>query len=304
MQALRIGVRPRRLAGSACSPTPRSTPGSGRRRWSRWSSRSGCWPTTRPTRRPGELLDTVDVFVIPTVNPDGANYSFNDFNFQRKNLVNHCTGAPRDPRNADSWGVDVNRNYTVGSFFDGYVGAQRQLPVRHLLGHRPSCPRRRAATSIALAKAHPNIKFAMNVHSYGGYFMWPPGAYKADGRITLPRPSIDESTYFLDSARRIVGAIASERGTVTWPSYTGPVADVLYSAAGNSADQLYYELGIFAWDFEVGNDLLERGDPAVGGRRLPAAVRRGARRVPGVRRAAWSSWSGWPATSADGAVQP
>ena len=56
------------------------------------------------------------------------------------------------------------------------------------------------------------------------------------------------------SAKRIVGAIASERGTVTWPSQTGPVADVLYSAAGNSADQLYYELGIDAWDFEVGND--------------------------------------------------
>jgi len=36
--------------------------------------------------------------------------------------------------------------------------------------------------------------------------------------------------------------------------YKGPVADVLYSAAGNSADQLYYDLGIDAWDFEVGND--------------------------------------------------
>jgi hypothetical protein len=95
----------------------------------------------------------------------------------------------------------------------------------------------------------------MNVHSYGGYFMWPPGAYRVPGRITLPRPSIDESAYFLSSARRIVGAIAAERGTVTWPSQTGPVADVLYSAAGNSADQLYYELGIFAWDFEVGNDV-------------------------------------------------
>jgi hypothetical protein len=85
--------------------------------------------------------------------------------------------------------------------------------------------------------------------------MWPPGAYQAEGRIPLPRPSIDESKMFLDSARRIVSAIASERGTMTWPSQTGPVADVLYSAAGNSADQLYYELGIFAWDFEVGNDI-------------------------------------------------
>jgi len=42
---------------------------------------------------------------------------------------------------------------------------------------------------------------------------------------------------------------------VTWPAQTGPVADVLYSAAGNSADELYYNDGIFAWDFEVGNDL-------------------------------------------------
>jgi hypothetical protein len=199
------------------------------------------------------LVDSTDIFIIPMVNPDGANYSFNDFNFQRKNLVNHCTGASRDPRYRDSWGVDVNRNYAVGSYFDGYVGGSPNC----LSGTHAGTGELSEAESrnvVALASQHSNIKFSLNVHSYGGYFMWSPGAYKVPGRITLPRPSIDESKFFLDSAKRIVSAISAERGTVTWPAYTGPVADVLYSAAGNSADHLYYDLGITAWNFEVGND--------------------------------------------------
>jgi hypothetical protein len=201
-----------------------------------------------------QLLDDVDVFVVPVTNPDGANYSFNDYNFQRKNMDDWCTGADRDPANRNRWGVDVNRNYDVGSVFDGYVGGSLNCLGETSAGTGElSEPESR--NIIALANAHPNIKFAMNVHSYGGYFMWPPGAYKADGRITLPRPSIEESAQFLAAARQIVSAIAGERGTVTWPAQTGPVADVLYSAAGNSADELYYEDGIFAWDFEVGNDI-------------------------------------------------
>jgi hypothetical protein len=205
-----------------------------------------------------DLLERVDVFVIPTVNPDGANYSFYDANFQRKNLSNHCTGTARDPRNRNAWGVDVNRNYTAGSLFDGYSGASTNCLSGTYAG-TGELSEAESRNVIALADAHPNIKFGMNVHSYGGYFMWPPGAYAVPGRITLPRPSIEESALFQASAKRIVGAIAAGRGTVTWPSQTGPVADVLYSAAGNSADQLYYDNGIFAWDFEVGND---RWNPA------------------------------------------
>ncbi|WP_433825791.1 M14 family zinc carboxypeptidase [Actinoplanes sp. CA-015351] len=200
-----------------------------------------------------ELVDSTDVFIIPTVNPDGANYSFNDFNFQRKNLVNHCAGAQRDPRYRNSWGVDVNRNYAVGSYFDGYVGASANCLSGTYAG-TGELSEAESRNVVALASQHKNIKFSLNVHSYGGYFMWSPGAYKVPGRITLPRPSIDEAAFFLSSAKRIVGAIAAERGTVTWPAYTGPVADVLYSAAGNSADHLYYDLGITAWNFEVGND--------------------------------------------------
>ena len=198
-----------------------------------------------------KLLEEVDVFVVPVTNPDGANYSFHDFAMQRKNLHNYCTGALRDPVHRNDWGVDVNRNYAVGSLFDGYFGASLDC-LNEVSSGPAELSEPESRNIIAFAKAHPNIKFAMNVHSYGGAFMWPPGAYKLDGRITLPRPSIEESAEFLSAAKQIVSAISTYRGTVTWPAFTGPLADVLYSAAGNSADQLYYEQGIFAWDFEIG----------------------------------------------------
>ncbi|MDN5789954.1 MAG: hypothetical protein L0H25_03695 [Micrococcales bacterium] len=201
-----------------------------------------------------ELLEDVDVFVLPVTNPDGANYSFNDYNFQRKNLDNFCTGTDRDPINRNRWGVDVNRNYTVGSVFDGYIGGSTDC-LSAVAAGTGELSEAESSNVISLAKEHSNIRYAMNVHSYGGYFMWPPGAYAMPGRITLPRPDATEEYAFVQAAKRIVGAISTDRGTMTWPSNTGPVADVLYSAGGNSADQLYYEFGIAAWDFEVGNDL-------------------------------------------------
>ena len=209
------------------------------------------YATDRETRT---LLDQVDVFVVPVTNPDGANYSFNDFSMQRKNMHNYCTGSLRDPVHRNDWGVDINRNYAVGSLFDGYFGASLDC-LNEVSSGPAELSEPESRNIVDLARAHPNIKYAMNVHSYGGAFMWPPGAYKLDGRVTLPRPSAEESAEFLASAEQIVSAISAYRGTVTWPAFTGPLADVLYSAAGNSADQLYYDLGIFAWDFEVGSFL-------------------------------------------------
>ncbi len=204
-----------------------------------------------------KLVDNLDIFIIPSVNPDGAHYSFYDYNMQRKNMANHCGEERSDPGLRNQWGVDVNRNYAVGSFFDGFSGASGDCLSQVYAGPGElSEPESRNV--IALVDRHPNIKFAMNIHSYGGYFMWSPGAYKPDGRETLKRPDPGEEAFFWAASERILAAIREHRGTVILPGQTGPVVDVLYSAAGNSADQLWYEKGIFAWNFEVGAD---RWDP-------------------------------------------
>jgi hypothetical protein len=46
------------------------------------------------------------------------------------------------------------------------------------------------------------------------------------------------------------------------PARTGPISDVLYSAAGNSGDMLWYRYGIYAWNFEVGTSFQPEWDEA------------------------------------------
>ncbi|MDF2574900.1 MAG: zinc carboxypeptidase, partial [Agromyces sp.] len=103
-----------------------------------------------------------------------------------------------------------------------------------------------------IASQNDNIRFAMNLHSSGNYFMWSPGAYIADGRVSAPRPTLEEESYFWGASSRILTEIKRYRGMSVTPARTGPISDVLYSAAGNSGDMLWYKHGIYAWNFEVG----------------------------------------------------
>jgi hypothetical protein len=201
-----------------------------------------------------KLLDEVEVFVLPNVNPDGAHYSMYDFASQRKNLTNYCpaTGASA-PDSRNSWGVDLNRNNGTYSGFDGYVGGGTTCTGETFQG-----PSENSEPEIKneqwVVDTFKNIKFANNIHSYGGYFMWAPGAYKAAGRETAPAPNIGVEKYFFEAGERILRRIKDYRGTIILPERTGPIADVLYSAAGNSADDQWYRKGIISYSFETGAD--------------------------------------------------
>ena len=70
--------------------------------------------------------------------------------------------------------------------------------------------------------------------------------------MTLPAPNIGIEQYFFQVSDDVLSQIKSSRNTVILPQRTGPIADVLYSAAGNSADDMYYRKGIIGYSFEAG----------------------------------------------------
>ena len=200
-----------------------------------------------------KLMDQVEVFVLPNVNPDGGHYSMYDNNAQRKNLTNYCLPAVADPADRNTWGVDLNRNNGSTPRFDGYFGASTSCTSDVFQG-----PSEYSEPEIKNEKwvvdTFPNIKFANNIHSYGGYFMWAPGSYIGASRVTAPAPNIGIEKYFFEAGEKILARIKEHRNTVILPERTGPIADVLYSAAGNSADDQWYRKGIISYSFETGAD--------------------------------------------------
>ena len=171
-------------------------------------------------------------------------------------MTNYCAitttgGAVGSRATNGHWGVDLNRNNTVGSLFDGYDGASTSCTSEVFTG-----PAEASEAEIKnehwIGDTFTGIKFANNIHTHGGYFMWAPGAYIAQGRVTLPAPNIGIEKYFFEVADTILSHIRSSRNTAILPQRVGPIADVLYSAAGNSADENYYKRGIIAYSFEAG----------------------------------------------------
>ena len=86
--------------------------------------------------------------------------------------------------------------------------------------------------------------------------MWAPGAYLPNrDEGDLDHANIGVEKYFFAAGDKILNRIKEVRNTAILPERTGPIADVLYSAAGNSADEHWYERDVIAYSFETGADL-------------------------------------------------
>ena len=215
------------------------------------------YKTDKETKK---IVQNTDIFFILSNNPDGANYSFYNYASQRKNLTNHCADVDADPGRRNSWGVDLNRNYRVGSAHDGYAGGSDVCTSGTYQGpEKLSEPE--SKNIVWLVEKYSNIKFMMSVHSNGGQLFWQPGAYIADGRITTPRPPLGDEAFYWQSAGRILSQVKAHRETVVTPENVGGSSDVLYSSAGNVREDLYHTYGIYAFGWEVGGSVY---NPATG----------------------------------------
>jgi len=128
--------------------------------------------------RPRDYLAQVVFYLVPVINPDGRHYSLGPpYKNQRRNLrpVDDDGDGRFDedePGGADPpGGVDLNRNFPVGSY---QVGGQ-EMPA-----HVPATLEPETDAVIRFWKRHPEIQLAVSYHSSAILFVRPFGVADAD----------------------------------------------------------------------------------------------------------------------------
>jgi carboxypeptidase T len=170
------------------------------------------------------LLNSRDIWIIPLVNPDGAEYdiSSNRYKVWRKNRRSNRGGT---------YGVDLNRNY---SYRWGTGGSSTNPSEDTYMGPQPfSEPETVAVRDFV--RSQPNAKILLSFHSFSELILYPWG--HTNDPISVPRDF---------NAFRAMATTMSR-----WNGYKAQAASDLYIASGDTVDWAYGELGIFAFTFEL-----------------------------------------------------
>jgi murein tripeptide amidase MpaA len=139
------------------------------------------------------LVETMDIVVLPQVNPDGRAFSMDGHPFWRKNR----RPAPRG-QGFRNIGVDLNRNFPILWRFDRHFApgtvesTHKPGDYETYVGPRPASePETRNV--IWLLDRFPNIRYYVDLHSYGETILHSWGS--DDNQATDPKMSFRNRAY-------------------------------------------------------------------------------------------------------------
>lgn len=201
------------------------------------------------------LVETVDIVILPLVNPDGRCFSMERSAMWRKNRRPAPRGRPK------SAGVDINRNFPFLWEFDRYfapgveTGSKNPGDYETYIGPRPASePETRNV--IWLLDRFPNIRYMVDLHSYGESILHSWGSdenQSKDPKMNFrnrvydgKRGRLNDDVYreyfppkdkeaAVDVARRMAAAIKIVRGR----KYQVKPSVGLYPTAGATDDYAY-----------------------------------------------------------------
>jgi carboxypeptidase T len=167
-----------------------------------------------------QLVDTTEVWIVPVVNPDGYQYSWGQDRYWRKNR-------------RESYGVDLNRNFSVAWGGAGSSGLKRSQTYR---GGRPFSENESAALRD-LAKRE-GVRLHIDFHAYGQLVLYPWNH--------SDKPTDDQARYAA-LGDRLASAIYAAHGT----PYRLMRGVELYTSAGTMSDWMYGEAGAVSFTIEL-----------------------------------------------------
>jgi len=161
------------------------------------------------------VVQSVDWYIAPLLNPDGYEYTHTNERLWRKNRQSPPSGS-------NCWGVDLNRNWDVVGYGLGASSNACSDIYRGTSGN--SEPETQAAAATILKYSN-NIRVLITIHSYGEYWLTTWG-YKTELPVDYEKQA--------NLARRGVNAIKCTNPNRNYN--LGSAAVVFYIAGGATDD--------------------------------------------------------------------
>ncbi|MCX8173017.1 MAG: M14 family zinc carboxypeptidase [Thermoplasmata archaeon] len=185
------------------------------------------------------LVNTRQIWVVPTLNPDGRVYDGGGNDGIDPSNVKNWRKNLRDNNNngqIDSYdGVDLNRNYEIGFG----IGSSSSMSSETYMGPTPFSEKETQAYRDFLSKHH--FITGITYHSYAQLILYPWAYTSTD---------TSHHSYFTAAANKIKSLIKNTAGSsYSWQA--GQPPEILYAAGGSSFDYLYACYETFQFGIEL-----------------------------------------------------